>query len=303
LAERNWRDLKADQAPCPKPNAELARDMASFAVYGGTLIIGLDEKEPGGSPLTPVDLSGVTQERIEQVASMKVDPPLTVECTVLEAGVARVGYVLVHAPPLAPHQVEGKYLGRSEKTKRYLSDSEVALLIRRRDQWAASAQQILTEFTAADPSRLGRASTLTWSSSASHKPETCRDLVRGSDFAARTPNLISRVTAGTGMRDILGRAYPGNAPAPVLRHLTGGAFKTAEGVVMTFTGARPGTGPGDERFAQHLEIGEDGSLRYYNSNVGDPVAESGRSRVHRPVHRACAHYVPGDDRGLLGTLQ
>lgn len=48
---------------------------------GGTLIIGLDEKEPGGSPLTPVDLGQVTAKRIEQVAEMKVDPPLAVECT------------------------------------------------------------------------------------------------------------------------------------------------------------------------------------------------------------------------------
>lgn len=157
LEERNWCDLKADQAPGLKPNAELARDMASFAVDGGTLIIGLDEKEPGGSPLTPVDLSKVTQEHIEQVASMKVDPPLTVECTVLEAAAAGTGYVLVHvlASPLAPHQVEGKSLGRGDKTKRYLSDAEVALLIRRRDQWTAGAQQILTEFMEADRSRPG----------------------------------------------------------------------------------------------------------------------------------------------------
>lgn len=275
LEERNWCDLKADQAPGPKPNAELARDMASFAVDGGTLIIGLDEKEPGGSPLTPVDLSKVTPERIEQVASMKVDPPLTVECAVLEAAAAGSGYVLVHVPssPLAPHQVEGKYLGRGDKTKRYLSDAEVALLIRRRDQWTAGAQQILTEFMAADPFPAGTGvypHLLIVGQPVSHNAEMCRDLVRGSDFAVRAPNLINRVTSGNRLRDMLGAAYPGNAPAPELRHLVGGAFKTADGVVMTVTGARPGTGPDDERFVQQMEIREDGGLRYYSSHVGDP---------------------------------
>lgn len=99
----------------------------------------------------------------------------------------------------------------------------------------------------------------------------CRDLVRGNDFAVRAPNLINRVTNGVRLRDMLTAAYPGNTPAPELRHLAGGALKTADGVVMTATGIRPGTGAGDERFAQHLEIREDGGLRYYNSHVGDPA--------------------------------
>lgn len=85
---------------------------------------------------------------------MKADPPLTVECTLVESDARDgTGCVLVHVPasPLAPHQVEGKYLGRGEKTKRYLSDAEVARLIRRRGQWEASAGQVLADFVAADP--------------------------------------------------------------------------------------------------------------------------------------------------------
>lgn len=50
LAERNWCELKAALGPGARANAELARDLASLAVDGGTLIIGLDEKEPGGRP-------------------------------------------------------------------------------------------------------------------------------------------------------------------------------------------------------------------------------------------------------------
>ena len=63
LEERNWCDLNSSLAPGEGANAELARDLASFSIDGSTLIIGLDEKEPGGSPLTPVDLNQVTAER------------------------------------------------------------------------------------------------------------------------------------------------------------------------------------------------------------------------------------------------
>jgi hypothetical protein len=99
LTEKNCCDLKRDLSPGKVANAELARDLASFAVDGGTLIVGLDERCAGGSPLTPVDLSAVTPERIEQVAAFKVDPPLTVECSVVAAPSRQgEGYVLVHVP-------------------------------------------------------------------------------------------------------------------------------------------------------------------------------------------------------------
>ena len=214
LDERNWCDLKAALGSGRGANAECARDMASFAPDGGTLIIGLDEDEPGGSPLTPIDLSDVTPERIEQVAAMKVDPPLTVECTELQAPANDgTGYVLVHIPasPLTPHQVEGKYLGRGDKTKRYLSDVEVTLLIRRRDQWAASARDILAGFVASDPMPAPdgiRPHLFVVAQPVSHKAELCRDLVRSPDFKVRVLNLMNRVTGGSRIRDMLSHAYP-----------------------------------------------------------------------------------------------
>jgi len=53
LEERNWCDLKSSLAFGKGANAELARDLASFSVDGGTLIIGLDEKESRASPSPP----------------------------------------------------------------------------------------------------------------------------------------------------------------------------------------------------------------------------------------------------------
>lgn len=158
LAEKNWCDLKAALGTTASANAELARDLASFATNGGTLIIGLNEKEPDGSPLTPIELTRGLSERIEQIAAMKVDPPLTVECVTLASDTdAGKGYVLVHVPasPLAPHQVEGKYLGRGDKTKRYLADSEVAALFRRRQQWDESAEGALRDFVQSNMNHIG----------------------------------------------------------------------------------------------------------------------------------------------------
>jgi hypothetical protein len=112
--------------------------------------------------------------------------------------------------------VEGKYLGRGDKTKRYLSDAEVALLIRRREQWAASAGSILASFVETDlfpGDSATRPHLFVVAQPVSHHAELARDLVRGPDFGVRVGNLVSRVTNTSRLRDMLAAAYPGNAPA------------------------------------------------------------------------------------------
>jgi len=57
LEERNWCELKAKLGePTKGNNTEAAKDMASLAVDGGTLIYGIDEAAPGGDPLQPIDV-------------------------------------------------------------------------------------------------------------------------------------------------------------------------------------------------------------------------------------------------------
>lgn len=75
--ESHHLDLK--KAPNSKgDNKELARDLASFAVDGGTLIIGVQEnKDSRTFELAPQPLNGLP-EKIEQVARTIPDPPLTV---------------------------------------------------------------------------------------------------------------------------------------------------------------------------------------------------------------------------------
>ncbi len=50
LAEDHHVDLKRELGHGANANKELARDLASFAIDGGVLYIGVDEGDPGGLP-------------------------------------------------------------------------------------------------------------------------------------------------------------------------------------------------------------------------------------------------------------
>lgn len=117
LDEHAWCELKRELAPRSKSsNLELARDLASLAVDGGSLYIGVDEKAPDGNPLRPQPLAGL-RERVDQVAQSRVTPALFIESYEIPAsGQPGHGYleVVVPASADAPHQVEGTYYGRSD---------------------------------------------------------------------------------------------------------------------------------------------------------------------------------------------
>lgn len=134
LEETHYLDLK--EAPDTKgENKEAARDMASFAIDSGTLIIGIAEDKVNRTfTLAPQPLQGLP-EKMEQIARSIPDPPLTIisEKITSDADPTR-GYLVVHIPasPGAPHMVDGRYYGRGDKTKYTLSDSEVLRLHERR---------------------------------------------------------------------------------------------------------------------------------------------------------------------------
>lgn len=148
------RELKSGAAA----NKELAKDLASLAVAGGTLIIGVvdesqrdpDDPEPA---LHPVPLEGLG-ERVEQVALTRCGPPLTVTSSPITAGDhPSLGYLVVHVPPsaVAPHMVDGRYWGRGELTKRSLSDAEVVALHEQRRRFNMDAAEELKGYTFRDP--------------------------------------------------------------------------------------------------------------------------------------------------------
>lgn len=143
------RELKVGKSA----NQEHARDVASFAVDGGTLVIGIGEdKTTGTFFLAPQPLAGLS-ERVESIAATIPDPRLMVVPQPIPSGNdPSCGYLLVHVPvsPMRPHMVDGRYLGRGEKTKRYLTDADVARLHALRRESADEVQRLLEAEIARD---------------------------------------------------------------------------------------------------------------------------------------------------------
>ena len=81
LEETHWLDLKRELGSGNAANKDLAKDIAAFALDGGTILIGVDEDtSPPG--LWPVPIHGLA-ERIEQIARMRVDEAVQIHTKLL----------------------------------------------------------------------------------------------------------------------------------------------------------------------------------------------------------------------------
>jgi hypothetical protein len=126
--ERHTLDFKGALPPGKGANRELAKDVAQFAIDGGTLVIGVDDNDKSVPPkLTPVDLNDL-KERVDQVARSIPDPPMHVRTdSISTPGDRTKGYLFVTVPstPYEPRQVDGIYYGRGDTTRYRLSAAEV----------------------------------------------------------------------------------------------------------------------------------------------------------------------------------
>jgi hypothetical protein len=153
LQESHYLDIKASVPTGSAKNRELARDIASFAIDGGAMLIGVAERDDARPELAPVELQGLA-ERVEQVARSIPDPPIPVTCTPIAAtSTAGHGYLLIEIPATgtAPHMVDGAYMGRGDKTKTRLSDPEVVRLHELRERTLDRAEQLLDAYVRRDP--------------------------------------------------------------------------------------------------------------------------------------------------------
>lgn len=109
LQESHYLDMKREVGENPKKRKETAADLASFALDGGALLIGVaEDKENRAWELAPQPLHGLA-ERVEQVAATAVDPALFVVTQEIPSEAdPTTGYLLVEVPesPSAPHMVE-----------------------------------------------------------------------------------------------------------------------------------------------------------------------------------------------------
>src|SRR5688572_1624137 len=76
VRENSGLDFKRETGTGDGSRRATAVDLASFAVYGGQLIVGVAEDKAARSfTLTPQPLSGAA-EKLEDIAANRIDPPL-----------------------------------------------------------------------------------------------------------------------------------------------------------------------------------------------------------------------------------
>jgi hypothetical protein len=156
LDEGDGCDFKRLLGTGDKANGDLAVDLASMAVNGGLIVVGVEEGPPRS--LAPVALKHLA-ERVDQVARDRVAPPLRVETFPIEAG-GRPGdgYLVIAVPasPDAPHSVERVYRGRGDRVNVQLADADVRRIWEERRAARVAADSLLPDVDY-DGSKSGRA--------------------------------------------------------------------------------------------------------------------------------------------------
>ncbi|MFB8085038.1 helix-turn-helix domain-containing protein [Streptomyces sp. NPDC055992] len=271
--ESHHLDLK--KAPSTKgDNKELARDLSSFAVYGGTLIIGVQEnKESRTFELAPQPLNGLP-EKIEQVARTIPDPPLTVITEEIGSSADDgTGYVIVHIPasPVAPHMVDNRYFGRGDKTKYQMGDAEVVALHTRRRDTEADILTLLRKEMDEDPLRdVGAQSHLFLvAQPTAGRRDLCLPITGAQDWNQRLHSLIRCVHENQDLRAALeGRGFsPDLSDAHQVHRRARGVALSSSNLNSDRTHCADGSW-GEEHVIE-VQLFEDGGLRLFMTRLSD----------------------------------
>jgi len=283
LAETHYLDLKAAIPGGSGKNRELARDIASFAIDGGALIVGVAERQDGPPELAPVELAGLA-ERVEQVARQIPDPPIPVTCTPIPASaLPGHGYLLIEIPATgtAPHMVDGVYMGRGDKTKTRLSDPEVLRLHQTRVHTRDRIALLVDEYVARDP--------ITFDDS-----HQAHGFFVAAPVRSRPEMLLDARPNGS-WQQLLHQLLDQGAHTPHTILASGGGYdpslrsvsefsRRADGAALTYnltptrepTQWHPDRPPSED--VVELEVTEDGAVRVMTTRLGDD-AGGGRGQV------------------------
>ena len=266
--ESHVLDFKRGVGSSDAARKETAADLASFAIDGGSLVIGVDEPSKDRFALCPFDTTGEI-ERIEQIAANRIRPSLDVRPRVIPSTAdPSLGYVVVDIPasPSRPHMVDGRYYGRGEKTRRQLDDAEVRrLMASRRSQEVSVAEALQFE---RDRYPIGAEVTGRLLMVAIPLSEDDRLAV---DFVRRTqadPLLPLLTDAEKAVPDL---------PSPRPSHTS--LETRAEGIARTsLTGGGRTFGDQDRMmWTMDVEVWESGSIRILAGGVVDSVNRNGTS--------------------------
>ncbi|MGX4695382.1 AlbA family DNA-binding domain-containing protein [Streptomyces sp. JNUCC 63] len=275
--ESHHLDLK--KAPHSKgDNKELARDLASFAVDGGTLIIGVQEnKESRTFKLAPQPLNGLP-EKVESVAWTIPDPPLSIITEeISSAADDGTGYLIVHIPasPVAPHMVDNRYFGRGDKTKYQMGDTEVVALHARRRNTEADMFALLRKERDENPLRdVGTRSHLFLvAQPTAGRRDMCLPITSAQDWNIRLHTLIRRVQENPHIR----AALSGTGFSPDLTFATQG-HRRARGVALNSPGLGAGRvytpqGASSDEDVIELQLFEDGGMRLLMTRLSDGTSK------------------------------
>lgn len=280
LEETHYLELKREISPGKGANKELARDLAQFAIDGGTLIVGIEEHDDAPPTLAPVPLAGLP-ERIEQIARSIPDPPLAVSCRVIPSeSDPTEGYVLVSvgASGTAPHMVDGAYYGRGDKTKVRLSDPEVMRYHQARGDVEEAAAARLEEYVRRDPVPANvreQAHFFVIAAPVAPRREMLLDAVHGDKWAER---FIKLRDAGLGFN---GNFSPDLDEATTFARRAGGAAMTT----YALTSDRQVKTESDQfrEDALELELSEDGEVRLLMTRLSDQLREGGDQMIMADV--------------------
>lgn len=280
LEETHYLELKSEVPPGKGSNKELARDLAQFAVDGGTLIVGVEEHDDAPPTLAPVALAGLP-ERIEQVARSIPDPPLAVSCQPIPSDAdPALGYVLVSvgASGTAPHMVDGTYFGRGDKTKIRLSDPEVVRHHRARKDAEETISGLLEAYIRRDPvpaELRAQAHFFVVASPVAPRREMLLDVVDGDDWAERFMRLRNK-----GVWPVVdGQFAPNLADAEIFARRTGGAAMTTSGLTRDRQITPPRGGAPFNEDALELEMSEDGEVRLLMTRFSDVLGSGSSEQV------------------------
>jgi hypothetical protein len=288
LDESHWVDLK-QELPAGKRthNTELAQDLASLAVDGGLLVVGIEDHNSRAGKVCGVGLAKLA-DRVDQVARDKVRPSLVVRShEVRDPDRAGWGCLLVHIPPSAeaPHMVDYVYYGRGDRANVRLSDEQVRAIIedRRRgrtDVIAELRRMADDDPITADERQLGHLYLLA-------QPETAAE--------EALVELLARDDAMRVIQEIIG---------PIVRERGSGAtgfepdihrlwdrVPRAEGLALTSYSAEEG--PGREKTLLELVIREDGGIRLTCGRGTDVFPRPGFPPPDRPPMAVIAMLVLG----------
>ncbi|WP_228389473.1 AlbA family DNA-binding domain-containing protein [Cumulibacter manganitolerans] len=283
LHESHHLDLKRQPGKGSREaNQEHARDLAQFAIDGGQLIYGIKEGA-NGQPHTlfPIELAGLA-ERIEQIALAAVDPPLQVSCRPITSEQdPSKGYLIVEIPisTFSPHMVDGRYLGRGDKMRRYLSDTEVVRLHQLRTLARDEAGRVLDDYVSRDPIPVDRRRL------AHFFVVACPARPRHEEM------LLDHVDGDWGpvVNAVLQAAFrdPLYAQGPRFKPSIGDTHqfqRRADGIARTakLSSDRTLGNPNDEKYVIELELAENGAVRLFTARLSDHLTEDpveGRTQI------------------------